>query len=76
MKNRRPIPDREFERRFFCEKNQFLTLLAQLHINRSEEHREMPSHYAKDTLLLATDSKSNLHPLRDAENRIMFMVTF
>ncbi|MEC0134967.1 MULTISPECIES: hypothetical protein [Paenibacillus] len=51
-------------------------MLAQLHINRSEEHREMPSHYAKDTLLLATDSKSNLHPLRDAENGIMFVVTF
>lgn len=60
----------------FLWKNQFLTLLAQLHINRSEEHREMPSHYAKDTLLLATDSKSNLHPLRDAENGIMFVVTF
>lgn len=42
MKNRRPIPDREFERRFFCEKNQFLPLLA----------------------------------LRDAENGIMFVVTF
>ncbi|MEK4346084.1 helix-turn-helix domain-containing protein [Paenibacillus sp. FSL P4-0184] len=53
-------------------KSSCLTLLAQLHIHRSDEHRELASHYAKDALLLAPDSKSNHNALRDAENGIIF----
>ncbi|MNO17210.1 helix-turn-helix protein [compost metagenome] len=53
-------------------KSQCLTLLAQLHIHRSDEHRELASHYAKDALLLAPDKKSNHNALRDAGNGILF----
>ncbi|MEK4061552.1 MULTISPECIES: helix-turn-helix domain-containing protein [unclassified Paenibacillus] len=49
-----------------------LTLLAQLHIHRSEEHRELASHYAKEALLLDPHKKSNHNALRDAENGVIF----
>lgn len=51
---------------------QCLTLLAQLHIHRSEEHRELASHYAKEALLLDPHKKSNHNALRDAENGVIF----
>ncbi|WP_438496605.1 helix-turn-helix domain-containing protein [Paenibacillus sp. IHBB 3054] len=53
-------------------KSQCLTLLAQLHIHRSEEHRELASHYAKEALLLDPHKKSNHNALRDAENGVIF----
>lgn len=53
-------------------KSQCLTLLAELHIHRSDEHREIASHYAKDALILAPHKKSNHNALRDAENGVMF----
>ena len=53
-------------------KSQSLTLLAELHIHRSEEHRELASRYAKEALLLSPDKKSNHNALRDAENGAIF----
>ncbi|MGN7764472.1 helix-turn-helix domain-containing protein [Paenibacillus sp. 22594] len=53
-------------------KTQSLTLLAELHIHRSEEHRELASHYAKDVLKFAPNSKRNHNALRDAENGVIF----
>lgn len=53
-------------------KSQCLTLLAELHIHRSVEHRELASHYAKDTLRLTPDKKANHNALRDSENGIIF----
>lgn len=53
-------------------KPQCLTLLAELHIHRSNEHRELASHYAKDALILAPDKKANHNALRDAENGVIF----
>lgn len=53
-------------------KSQCLTLLAELHIHRSDEHREIASHYAKDALILAPDKKRNHNALRDAENGVIF----
>lgn len=51
---------------------QCLTLLAELHLHRSEEHRELASHYAKDALAIAPDQKRIHNALRDAENGIFF----
>lgn len=51
---------------------QCFTLLAELHIHRSEEHRELASHYAKDALILAPNNKRNHNALRDAENGVIF----
>lgn len=53
-------------------KSQCLTLLAELHIHRSEEHRELASHYAKDALILTPDKKANHNALRDAKNGVIF----
>lgn len=53
-------------------KAQCLTLLAELHIHRSEEHRELASHYAKDTITLDPINKRNHNALRDAENGVFF----
>lgn len=53
-------------------KPQCLTLLAELHIHRSNEHREFAAHYAKDALMLAPDNKDNHCALRDAENGVVF----
>jgi len=53
-------------------KAQCFTLLAELHIHRSEEHRELASHYAKDALILAPNHKRNHNALRDAENGVLF----
>lgn len=52
-------------------KAQCLTLLAELHIHRSEEHRELASLYAKNALTLAPDNKANHNALRDAENGVI-----
>ncbi len=52
--------------------SQCLTLLAELHIHRSEEHRELASHYAKDALILTPDKKANHNALRDAKNGVIF----
>ena len=49
-----------------------LTLLAELHIHRSNEHRELASHYAKDTLELSPANKAGHNALRDAENGAIF----
>lgn len=51
---------------------QCLTLLAELHIHCSEEHRELASHYAKDTITLDPINKRNHNALRDAENGVIF----
>ncbi|OMF88446.1 helix-turn-helix domain-containing protein [Paenibacillus sp. FSL R7-0273] len=51
---------------------QCLTLLAQLHIHRVEEHRGLASHYAKEALIHAPDSKDAHNALRDAENGPVF----
>jgi transcriptional regulator with XRE-family HTH domain len=53
-------------------KSQCLTLLAQLHTHRSEEHRELASFYAKDAIMLEPENKINHNALRDAENGIIF----
>ncbi|WP_422660625.1 helix-turn-helix domain-containing protein [Paenibacillus sp. EC2-1] len=53
-------------------KSQCITLLAELHIHRSNEHRELASHYAKDALILDPNKKSNHNALRDGENGVMF----
>jgi transcriptional regulator with XRE-family HTH domain len=53
-------------------KSQCLTLLAELHIHRSEEHRELASFYAKDAIILAPEKKTNHNALRDAENGVIF----
>lgn len=53
-------------------KPQCLTLLAELHIHRSNEHRELASHYAKDALILSHDNKASHNALRDAENGVIF----
>ncbi|MFD1176431.1 helix-turn-helix domain-containing protein [Paenibacillus puldeungensis] len=50
---------------------QCLTLLAELHLHRSEEHRELASHYAKDALMLTPYKKANHNALRDAENGVI-----
>lgn len=52
-------------------KSHCLSLLAQLHIHRSEEHRELASHYAKDALILAPNEKATHNALRDAENGVI-----
>ena len=52
-------------------KSQSFTLLAELHIHRSDEHRELASHYAKDALILDPDKKHNHNALRDAENGVI-----
>lgn len=52
-------------------KPQCLTLLAELHIHRSEGHREIASHYALDALILAPNTKRNHNALRDAENGVI-----
>ncbi|CQR54862.1 helix-turn-helix domain-containing protein [Paenibacillus riograndensis] len=54
------------------QKSPCLTLLAQLHIHRSDEHREWAARYAKEALILAPDSKSNHNALRDAEHGVIF----
>lgn len=53
-------------------KAQCLSLLAQLHIHRSEEHRELASFYAKDAIMLEPENKANHNALRDSENGIIF----
>lgn len=53
-------------------KSQCLTLLAELHIHRSDEHRKFAFHYAKDALILAPDKKCNHNALQDAENGVIF----
>jgi len=53
-------------------KPQCLSLLAEMHIHRSEEHRELASRYAKDALRLAPYNKASHNALRDAENRAIF----
>jgi transcriptional regulator with XRE-family HTH domain len=51
--------------------SQCLTLLAELHIRRSDDHRELASHYSKAALILAPDKKANHNALRDAENGVI-----
>lgn len=53
-------------------KSHSLTLLAELHIQRSQEHRDIASAYAKDALNCTPHSKRNHNALRDAENGIIF----
>lgn len=53
-------------------KAQCLTLLARLHIHRSEEHRKLASHYAKEALILDPTCKNSHNALRDAENGVIF----
>lgn len=55
-----------------AKKPRCLTLLAELHIHRLQEHRELASRYAKDVLILAPDNKRNHNALRDAENGVIF----
>ncbi|WP_187355396.1 helix-turn-helix domain-containing protein [Paenibacillus tengchongensis] len=51
-----------------AKKSHSLTLLAELHLQHLEEHREIASHYAKEALKSNPDSKRNHNALRDAEN--------
>jgi transcriptional regulator with XRE-family HTH domain len=53
-------------------KSQCLTLLAQLHIHRSDEHRELASQYARDALILDPDKKCNHNALQGAEKGVIF----
>jgi len=53
-------------------KAQCLSLLAQLHIRRSEDHRELASRYAREALALEPYKKASHNALRDAENGAIF----
>lgn len=53
-------------------KSYSLTLLAELHMHRSDEHREYAVHYAKDAIGQVPHSKRNHNALRDAEKGVLF----
>ena len=53
-------------------KTQSLTLLAELHLHRSGEHRQFAARYAKDALKMTPDSKRIHNALRDAEDGVIF----
>lgn len=52
-------------------RSQSLTLLAELHLHRSEEHREFASRFAKEALAEAPHHKRNHNALRDAEKGVL-----
>ena len=53
-------------------KAQCLTLLAELHLHRSREHRDIAAGYAKDALFIAPHDKRSHNALRDAMNGPLF----
>jgi len=51
---------------------QCLSLLAELHIHRSNEHRELASLYAKEAFAMDPYKKATHNALRDAEQGAIF----